>query len=132
MSRFITNIKMCYKWNRLNSWLLGWFLSPPCDEHECAYTCVSLSFVWKWNKNRFVNMFKIAYLLIIHPFFQIYENYYKPLHVSLSTVVLNSRDWPRKNGIQNFGLSKIHLRVRLYAKNKLKCIGTSTITLYLC
>ena len=53
--------------------------------------------------------------------------------LSLSTVVLNSsRDLPGENGIQNFGASKIHLRVGFTRKNQLKCIGTSIITLYLC
>jgi len=31
-------------------------------------------------------------------------------------VVLNSRDWPEKNGIQNFGMSKIHLWVGFMQK----------------
>jgi len=41
---------------------------------------------------------------------------------SLSTVVLNSRDWPEKNGVRNFDVSKIHLRVGFTGKNWLKCI----------
>jgi len=52
--------------------------------------------------------------------------------LSLSTVVLNSRDWPEKNSVQNFGVSKIHLKTGLMQKNQLKCIGMSIITLYLC
>jgi len=52
--------------------------------------------------------------------------------ILLSTVVLNSRDWPVKNGIRNFGVSKIHLRVGFMRKNRLKSIGTSIKTLYLC
>ena len=31
------------------------FLPPLFDDHECAYACVSLSFVWKWNKSGFVS-----------------------------------------------------------------------------
>jgi len=51
--------------------------------------------------------------------------------ISLSMVVLNSRDWP-ENGVWNFDVSKIHLRVGFLRKSRLKCIGTSIITLYLC
>jgi len=50
-------------------------------------------------------------------------------HLSLSMVVLNNRDWPGKNGVRNFDTSKIHLRVGFMQKNRLKCIGTSIITL---
>jgi len=53
-------------------------------------------------------------------------------YVSLSMVVLNSRIDPEKNGIQNFSRSKTHLRVGFTRKNRLKCIGTSIIMLYLC
>jgi len=35
----------------------------------------------------------------------------------LSRVVLNIRDWPEKNGVQNFGMSKIHLRVDFTQKS---------------
>jgi len=35
------------------------------------------------------------------------------------------------SGVRNFGLSKIHLRIGFLQKNRLKCIGTSIITLYL-
>jgi len=52
--------------------------------------------------------------------------------LSLSTIVLSSRDWPEKNGVWNFGLSKIHLWIGFTWKNRLKCIDTSIITLYLC
>ena len=60
------------------------------------------------------------------------KNNCNALSMSLSTVVLNSRDWPRKNGIQNFDVSKIHLRAGVTQKNPLKCIGKTIITLYLC
>jgi len=52
--------------------------------------------------------------------------------ITLSTVVLNSRDWPEKNSAQNFGVSKTHLAVGFTWKNRLKCIGMSIITPYLC
>jgi len=73
------------------------------------------------------------------------------MHLSLGTVVLNSRDWSEKqiitmpyevqkicdytcykNGVWNFGMSKIHLIEYALHKNLLKCIGTTIITLYLC
>ena len=47
MSRFANQYKTCYKRNGLKSWLFCWFLSPSCDDHECAYACISLSFVRK-------------------------------------------------------------------------------------
>jgi len=43
-------------------------------------------------------------------------------------VVLNSRIDP-KNGTQNFGISKIHLRVGFTQKNRPKYIGITIITL---
>jgi len=52
--------------------------------------------------------------------------------ISLSTLVLNSRDSSGKNGIQNFGASKTHLRIGFTQNNLLKCIGTTIIATYLC
>jgi len=50
----------------------------------------------------------------------------QPWFISLSMVVLNSKDWPRKSGIRNFGVSKIHLSAGFTQKNQPKCIGTTT------
>ena len=46
----LSNIKMHYKRNQLESLLFCWFLSPSSECHESAYTYVSVSFVWKWKK----------------------------------------------------------------------------------
>ena len=52
----LIGIKTCYKRNGLESLFFDWwFLTPLCDDHEGAYTCISPSFVLKENKNRFVN-----------------------------------------------------------------------------
>ena len=33
------------KRNGFESLLFGWFLEPFCGDHECVYTCISLSFI---------------------------------------------------------------------------------------
>ena len=55
MSRLVNKYKNVLLKKRDRILVLLLVLPPLCDDHVCAYTCVSLSFIRKWNKNRFVN-----------------------------------------------------------------------------
>ena len=70
MMVLLFNLETCYKRNGAKSWLFCWFLSSLFNNHEYAYTCILLSFIWKWNKNRFEPVetwWMVQFLIIYFP-----------------------------------------------------------------
>ena len=57
LKKLINRKKLC-RWMHAISKIapkVGWFLSPSFGDHECTFACTSLSFIWKYNENRFMN-----------------------------------------------------------------------------
>ena len=51
--------------------------------------------------------------------------------ISLSTIVLNSRDGTKSYGFRKFRALKINLAIGFIRKNQLECIGKAVMMLYL-